>query len=527
MGPEPVAILQESVAAVSLAFHPNGTLIAIGGYDGTLRLADLQLAVVKAAWQGHQGFVSDIRFAPDGRSMATGGQDGKLKVWNTSDLTLAALPVQEQTSKTTINATGFSDDGRCVAAGGYGQDILVWDLVRNKSMQLLGANQVSFGVDFAAGAGSLAGPSEGCGERLHSISADGELLTWNIGADAEYVTLTGHTNRVEAVVVDPQQKWFATADDNGEILIWKSTWASGELPQPNRRQVHQAVIYDLAASPDGKYLATASADGTAKVLETGSWHEVAATAAVTVSENTTATVRAVAFNPDITHGLMLATGQSNGVVSVWEATTGRLLKRWQVHHGADPQVNAILFSADGMLMLTAGFDGYAYVWHVQQERVLHKFDHGEGNGAYAAAFSPDNRSILVGDGQGRLHVWSLATGEKTVKSAHQGSIAALEFSPDTRYFATTSLDRNVVLWDSAMVSPVRVWRTPNDAVTDARFVNINGMPALVTTNWDSEVRVYLLQVGDVLTLAGERLTGVRTLTQSECQQYLNSSDCPS
>jgi WD40 repeat protein len=70
----------------TLAFSPDGRLLAVTGRDGAVRLWDVAARRELRRLDGGQGRVGRVAFAPDGRSLAVGGADGTVLVWDVADL---------------------------------------------------------------------------------------------------------------------------------------------------------------------------------------------------------------------------------------------------------------------------------------------------------------------------------------------------------------------------------------------------------------------------------------------------------
>ena len=66
----------------AVAFAPDGTWLATGGDDGSVRIWDPATGQQRAALTGHTGYVSAVAIAPDGTWLATAGGDRSVRIWD-------------------------------------------------------------------------------------------------------------------------------------------------------------------------------------------------------------------------------------------------------------------------------------------------------------------------------------------------------------------------------------------------------------------------------------------------------------
>ena len=105
----------------TLAVAPDGSWLATGSYDGTVRILDAVTGQVRMAFAGHRKAVNAVAIAPDGSWLATCGQDKKMRIWDP-----ATGKEQAGIACSDTSAVAIAPDGSWLAVG-IGLRIRIWD----------------------------------------------------------------------------------------------------------------------------------------------------------------------------------------------------------------------------------------------------------------------------------------------------------------------------------------------------------------------------------------------------------------
>ena len=304
-------------------FSPDGSRILTAGRDRTARLWTDEAVTIETGQKADGKRIWRAAISPDGMRVAAPADNDTAKVW---DARTGAVISVLRGHDGSVNAVRFDPGGQRVVTASSDGTARIWDAATGKSLRVLSGHK----------AGVIAAVFSPDGRRVLTGSADNTAKIWDADNGKILNTLSGHTGTVALVAFSPDGKRALTVSPIDETLrLWDA-----QTGKPLRGGIiWRGGVWGAAFSPDGKRIVLTFIDANVLDADTGDL--------VATYSGFGERVFDVAYSPD---GRYLLLASYDGTARVWNAQTGRPVATLT---GIGGGVWSIAISADGRRLMTA------------------------------------------------------------------------------------------------------------------------------------------------------------------------------
>lgn len=444
----PALLATLPVMADSVTYSPDGKLLLVLPPDAPAQVWNVRdltsprrLSVLRKA-KNSPTFMAT--FSPDSKTVVTADYSGTGTVWN---MTFPQQPVEKTILTGHTNsawATAISNDGRLIATGSADGTAIVWKLATSvqtgPTARLTGFEEPS-STTFSPDSKYLV-----TGGDWFSTNTSG---IWRVTGTATPLRVSRFPLRFTTAVYSKDGKRLITTGQ-GEQKEQFAVWDVSDAERPRLLTALSGSGKWMAISPAGNFVTTATEDDHVRLQAFDSQHKLRFISQFPGYE--------VIFSPD--ERLLATASSKSGKTTLWRMSTGSKPKEVGTVPGPVTAIGpgsrlAVTHKADSDEVL---------LWDVTDPGHPRRASRIPGSGAAQASFSPDGRTLAIGDSQGSPTLWSIAdpahprvTGRLL---GHHGSAYLVTFSPDGNMLATGGFDKNVLLWNfadmAAAQDPVRL-----------------------------------------------------------------------
>lgn len=272
-------------------------------------------------------------------------------------------------------------------------------------------------------------------------------------------TYRGHSDVVNDIAWSPDGKQIASASDDKTVQVWNATTGNNFFTYHG----HSSKVHAIAWSPDGQYIASASNDNNDKTVQV--WNATTGNT-IFIYQGHAYGVNDIAWSPN---SKRVASASFDNTVQVWDATTGSNALTYQGH---SYYVIDLAWSPDGTRIVSGSADETAQVWEASTgSRILTYRGHFIQNDQVASpvstvAWSPDSRYIVSsGSADSTVQIWNATTGAKTL--TYSGYATHVAWSPQKQRIASAS--SNVQVWDADTGGSVFTYQGHSDTVNSVAW----------------------------------------------------------
>lgn len=437
--------------STAIAYSPDGTILASGGRDNTIRLFDATSGKELRRLIGHtartyappmdakspfdalvsatgEGGINSVAFSPDGKVLASGGWDDTLRLW---DVESGKQLRKIDAHKAMVGRVMFSPNGKILASrGGLDGTVRLWDPTTgaplNKFEGLSNINPWRFNHDLAL----AISPDN----KILATTARGNLVFFDLTSGMETRRVPGHVYGI-TLAYSPDGKLLASGGvDEGKDVYSLCIWDPAEGKELRKCELPKnepPTYFSWDPRNNGQFAAVVAEDDM-HIFDANTGKEVIRLKHYWPSR--------VAYSKS---GESLASAGSGPTIRHWNSATGQERELDYVGHQAG--VGALAISLDGKVV-ASGADGIR-LWDPASGKPIRKLD---VKGVSCLALAADGKTLASGGQDRVVRLWNIESGLPIGElKGHKNGLCGLAFSRDGKLLASGDVQATVRIWDVA------------------------------------------------------------------------------